>query len=298
MRRTNSRCVPTSSVTARSRKSCLRAPWSDCACAWRVTARCRLRRHAMRQRGSLLEVSRTLPEQRDFPVTPGQRSRSARAASTCCRRRSRALQPWRPRAEARALRVAVAGDARRTHADPRHAARRRAANSRRPACRRGDRPEVRTADVATASRGRAAAVRAPGRAAACARPDPHARRRIARATLAVAASLLRHVPAEADLSWHPCQRRPRRNAPCLRDLLDARSVALADTASTCVRNCAPARWRPSCRANWPCIPTACWYSGSPTPSTAVGLARRAAGRRRATRGTDRDAARPDVGRGA
>ena len=83
--------------------------------------------------------------------------------------------------------------------------------------------------VAPDARRRAAAVRAADGAAAEPRGHPHARRRSRRATLAVAASLLRHVAAEAVyLGIQPATSAETERGGHMRDLLDARSAALAD----------------------------------------------------------------------
>ena len=172
---------------------------------------------------SALEVTRTQPEQRELAAAHrARRSRSARAACMCCPHRCRASSPARPpRPTAAALareplleslstrmktRVGLrAIDGLRRHAG---AVRRRRGHRRRPR-RRDDRR------MAAAARRRAKCW--------CCRAMRRVRTRVLihwtdeaarRATLAVSASLLRHVPAEAVyLGIVPesrARRRPRR----------------------------------------------------------------------------------------
>ena len=79
-----------------SRKCCSAAPSNACACGWRATARCRSRpdregavRARLAARGDT-HAARAA----DFPVAPASASRSARGASTCCRRPCRVSARW------------------------------------------------------------------------------------------------------------------------------------------------------------------------------------------------------------
>jgi sulfate transport system ATP-binding protein len=182
--------------------------------------------------GSLLEVSRTLPEQRTFPVTIGQR---------------------------------VAVGARRIHVLPTPISSFTAVAESADGAQQlldspllatlGNRMQTRVAQQVgrgeRAPPGMPVVATGPGSAEAalwqlrhgavqllCVPPaapapnhvvihtlDPRSRR----ATLAVAASLLRHVPAEAIyLGIHPVMSLESERAAQLRDLLDARSAALAE----------------------------------------------------------------------
>ena len=245
---TSRRSSRTSSATARSRKSCSAARSSGCACAWPSDGPVPVApgRDGSPDAGSLLEVSRTLPEQRDFPVAVGQRvavgARRIHVLPTPIS--SFTAVAADEAAAARAARFAAARDARHAHADarrdpdrPRRAGAARHARDRDRARLRGRRQS------GTCARRRAAAVRAARRRrcrTTCVIHTLDAESR--RATLAVAASLLRHVAAEADLPRHPARRRPPRRSgrrTCATCSTRARPRS-PTTASTCAPSCVPA----------------------------------------------------------
>ena len=188
--------------------------------------------------GAVLEVSRTLPEQRQFPVGVGRRvAVGARrthvlptpiSSFTVVSRMSRARQG--------AARVAAARHAGGPHAD---AAQCPASSGLRGAtgdAGAGDRPGQR-AGRAVASRARCRAPAVPARHCdvpdhvVIFAPDANARRR----TFAVAASLLRHIPAEAIyLSIRAVEHAPRRTAPTRCGSCSTRApVRSPSTGSTC-----------------------------------------------------------------
>ena len=245
---TNNRCDPTSSGTARSRKSCLPVPSNGCACAWRVTAPCRWRpaRDGATERGSLLEVSRTLPEQRDFPVAPGQRiavgARNIHVLPTPIS--SFTAVAATEAAAQRTLRLAAAGDARPAHADARHAAR-----IGRGECAPPGMPVVATGPGSAEAalwqlrHGAVQLLCVPPAAPLPSHVLIHTLDGASRrATLAVAASLLRHVPAEAIyLGIQPAESSERANAPCACATCSMRAPwRWPTTASTCAPSCGPA----------------------------------------------------------
>ncbi|HET9694007.1 MAG TPA: hypothetical protein VFP48_06460, partial [Steroidobacteraceae bacterium] len=189
-------------------------------------------REATSSLGSLLEVSRTLPEQRAFPVAPGLRvavgARRIHVLPTPISSFT-AVAPTQAEAEglAKAPLLAALG------------------------ARMQTRVASQVGDVERAPPGMPVIATGPGSARAalwqlqhgasqllCVAPaapvpqkvvihtlDPASRR----ATLAVAASLLRHVPAEAVyLGIHPVSAPESERAAHMRELLDARSSALSE----------------------------------------------------------------------
>jgi sulfate/thiosulfate transport system ATP-binding protein len=181
--------------------------------------------------GSLLEVSRTLPEQRDFPVTAGRRvAVGARRVHVLPTPISSFTAVAETEAAARALHdsplLATLGSRMHTRVATRIG--------------RGDRAPPGMPAVATGPGSAEVAewhLRHGAAQLLCVPPatpvpqhvvihtlDPGARR----ATVPVAASLLRHVAAEAVyLGIHPATSSERERAEYTRDLLDARSAALA-----------------------------------------------------------------------
>jgi sulfate/thiosulfate transport system ATP-binding protein len=184
------------------------------------------------ERGSLLEVSRTLPEQRSFPVRPGQRiavgARNIHILPTPISSFT-AVAPTEP--EARALCESPLLVALGARMQTRIAQRVGAGEFAPPGM-----PVVATGP------GSAQAALWQLRHGAvqllCVPPAEPLPSRVLihtldgasrRATLAVAASLLRHVPAEAVyLGIHASESAEKERALRMRDLLDARSVALAE----------------------------------------------------------------------
>jgi sulfate transport system ATP-binding protein len=181
--------------------------------------------------GSVLEVSRTLPEQRDFPVALGGRvAVGARRIHVLPTPISSFTAVATEAGEAQALRespiVATLAERMQTRVAM--------------ALHRGDTPPP-GMPVLAAGAGSAALVEWHLRHGAeqliCTPPTaplpthvvilvPDAAAR--GATLAVAASLLRHIPAEAVyLAVHPATTPEAERGACLRDLLDARTVALS-----------------------------------------------------------------------
>jgi len=184
------------------------------------------------ERGSLLEVSRTLPEQRNFPVTPGQRiavgARNIHILPTPISSFT-AVASTEP--EARALcespLLVALGARMQTRVTQRVGA--------------GEFAPPGMPVVATGSGSAEAALWQLRHGAVqllCVPPAEPLPSRVLihtldgasrRATLAVAASLLRHVPAEAIyLGIHATESSEKERAVRMRDLLDARSVALAE----------------------------------------------------------------------
>ncbi len=182
--------------------------------------------------GSLLEVSRTLPEQREFPVATGRRvAVGARRVHVLPTPISSFTVVADTEDAARALRdsplLATLGSRMHTRVATRIGV--------------GERAPPGMPAVATGPGGAAAAewqLRHGAAQLLCVPPsamlpthvvvhtlDPAARR----ATVPVAASLLRHVAAEAVyLGIHPPDSSERARAEHMRDLLDARSAALAE----------------------------------------------------------------------
>ena len=246
--------------------------------------------------GSLLEVSRTLPEQRMFPVTPGQRiavgarnhPHPADADLELYGRGGHGIRSARSSANRRCS--STLGCA---HADARHAARRRGSNSRRPAClslRRG--PAVRKPPPWQLRHGAVQLLCVPPR-----EPLPsHVLIHMLDRRIASRHACRRSQPVAARaggsrLSRHPRQRVVRegtRRCACATCSMRAPSRS-PNTASTCALNCAPATWRLSCRASWPLHPHSMLVLGtSNADALQLGLARAIPGRRVATRGTDRE----------
>jgi len=182
--------------------------------------------------GSLLEVSRTLPEQREFPVAAGRRvAVGARRVHVLPTPISSFAVVADTEDAARALRdsplLATLGSRMHTRVATRVG--------------QGDRAPPGMPAVATGPGSAAAAewqLRHGAAQLLCVPPaatlpthvvvhtlDPAARR----ATVPVAASLLRHVAAEAVyLGIHPADSSERARAEFMRDLLDARSAALSE----------------------------------------------------------------------
>ena len=197
--------------------------------------------------GSLLEVSRTLPEQRDFPVAVGQRiavgARRIHVLPTpissftavACRRSS----------GARVARFAAALHARHAHADPRRHAHRplRACPARHAGHR--DRQGLRAGGrMAPDARCRAVAVRAADGAVAEPRRHPYARCRIAPRDARGGRELAAARGGRSDLHRHPAggfAERPIAARTCATCSMPVRRRWLT-TASTCARNSAPATW--------------------------------------------------------
>jgi hypothetical protein len=182
--------------------------------------------------GSVLEVSRTLPEQREFPVTVGQRiAVGARRVHVLPTPISSFTAVAESEEGARALRdsplLSTLGGRMNTRVAIRTA--------------RGERAPTGMPAVATGPGGAAAAewqLRNGAVQLLCVPPAAPLPKRVIihaldpdalRATVPVAASLLRHVPAEAlYLGIHPVGTAETDRADALRELLDARSSALAE----------------------------------------------------------------------
>jgi sulfate transport system ATP-binding protein len=182
--------------------------------------------------GSVLEVSRTLPEQREFPVTAGQRiAVGARRVHVLPTPISSFTAVAETAEAARELRdsplLSTLGERMNTRVATRIG--------------RGERAPTGMPAVATGPGAAAAAEWQLGNGAVqllCVPTEAPLPKRIIihaldaearRATVPVAASLLRHVPAEAVyLGVHPLGTAESERAESLRDLLDARSAALAE----------------------------------------------------------------------
>ena len=182
--------------------------------------------------GSLIEVSRTLPEQRDFPVTPGRRvAVAARRVHVLPTPISSFTAVAEDKARAVLLRQAPLLSTLGTRMQTRVGVR----------AGRGDRAPTGMPVIATGPGSAEHArwqLQHGARQLLCIAPDatlpthvlvhaldPGARR----AAVPVAASLLRHVAAEAVyLAIHPAMATERERTEYTRDLLHARSSALAE----------------------------------------------------------------------
>ena len=273
-RRRGGRSAPTSSATARSRKCCSAAPSSACVYAWPSDGPVPVApgREGSAGSGSLLEVSRTLPEQRDFPVAAGQRvavgARRVHVLPTPISSFTAVAEPTRRPPGRCAIRRCSRRSARAcTRASRRASA---GASARRPACR-----PWRPVPAAPRPRewllrhGAAQLLCVPPRRAADARasstrstPTRAARR------VPVAASLLRHVAAEAVyLGIHPAaSRRDGAGGVHARPARRALRGARRRTGSTCAPSCASATSPTSCSANSPRTRTRCSCSAPRIPS--------------------------------
>jgi sulfate transport system ATP-binding protein len=182
--------------------------------------------------GSLLEVSRTLPEQREFPVAPGQSvAVGARRVHVLPTPISSFTAVAESEDSARALRESPLLSTLGTRMHTRVATR----------LGQGDRAPPGMPVIATGAGSSATAewllrhgavqlLCVPTAAALPTHVVVHPLAPVARrATVSVAASLLRHVAAEAVyLGIHPPDSIERERAEYMRDLLDARSSALSE----------------------------------------------------------------------
>ena len=181
--------------------------------------------------GSLLEVSRTLPEQREYPVAPGTRvAVGARRIHVLPTPISSFTTVAADAAAAQRLRDSPLLSTLAGRMQTRVATRLRPAPAAPPGM-----PVIATGpgstDVAEwlLQHGAAQLLCLPAEAALPTRVVIHSFDEASRhATLAVAASLLRHVPAEAIyLGIHAAAAAETDRAECMRQLLDTRSLALA-----------------------------------------------------------------------
>ncbi|HVN43365.1 MAG TPA: universal stress protein, partial [Steroidobacteraceae bacterium] len=182
--------------------------------------------------GSLLEVSRTRPEQREFPVTGGQRvAVGARRVHVLPTPVSSFTAVGETQAAARALHDSPLLSTLGVRMHTRVAMRTGRGERAPPGV-----PAVATGPGSAAQaewhlrHGAAQLLCVPLNAPLPTHVVIHILDREARAaTVPVAASLLRHIPAEATyLAIHPAAADERQRAERMRELLDARSGALAD----------------------------------------------------------------------
>jgi sulfate/thiosulfate transport system ATP-binding protein len=188
-------------------------------------------RNGASESGSLLEASRTLPEQREFPVAPGQRvavgARNVRVLPTPISSFTAvAATEEAARQLCTAPLLATLGARMQTRVTHR-AGQGEFAPPGMPVVATG--PGSAEAASWQLTHGAVQLLCLPPAAPLPARVVIHTLDGASRrATLAVAASLLRHVPAEAVyLGIHPVVSLEKDRATAMRDLLDARSVALA-----------------------------------------------------------------------
>ena len=189
-------------------------------------------REGSAESGSLLEVSRTLPEQREFPVAVGRRvAVGARRVHVLPTPISSFTAVADTEAAAQALRdsplLATLGSRMHTRVATRVGQGERAPPGM-PAVATG--PGAAAAAEWQLAHGAAQLLCVPPGATLPTHVVVHTLDAAARrATVPVAASLLRHVAAEAVyLGIHPSDSSERARAEFMRDLLDARSAALAE----------------------------------------------------------------------
>ena len=119
-------------------------------------------------------------------------------------------------------------------------------------------------------------------------------------TLAVAASLLRHIPAEAIyLAIHPSDTPEQARSACLRDLLDVRTAALSRHGLDMRTETRFGGRHGTACANWPPTSARCWCSDlADLDALRLAAASPDCSKGRAATGTDRAPGSTDVGGGA